>query len=301
MRPNKLTVATRKSALALAQARAFMAELCAKNPGLTVEELHVTTTGDRVQDRALSELGGKGLFIKEIEEALLDRRADFAVHSMKDVPAELAPSLAIACVPPREDPRDALVTRSGTGFLALPPAATVGTSSLRRGVQLAEWRRDVVIVPLRGNVDTRLRRCTEGSVDAIVLARAGLVRLGLAERASELLDPERCIPAIGQGALAIEVRSEDREVAELLSPLAHAETALAVAAERGVMLAVEGSCQVPVAAYARRDGEALRISALLAEPDGSRIRRSDQRVGWPDSEAEAHRIGVEIGAALRAS
>jgi hydroxymethylbilane synthase len=296
---DKLTVATRKSALALAQARAFVAELCARHPGLTVEELHVTTTGDRVQDRALSEVGGKGLFIKEIEEALLDGRADFAVHSMKDVPAELAPSLAIACVPPREDPRDALVTRSGAGFAQLPSAATVGTSSLRRRVQLAEWRRDVVIVPLRGNVDTRLRRCSEGSVDAVVLARAGLVRLGLADRTTELLDPERCIPAIGQGALAIEVRSQDRDVAELLSPLAHAETAIAVALERGVMLAVEGSCQVPVAAYARRDADSLRVSALLAEPDGSRIRRSEQRVAWPASEAEAHRVGVEIGSALR--
>jgi hydroxymethylbilane synthase len=299
MTRNKLTVATRKSALALAQARAFVAELCAKHPGLVVEELHVTTTGDRVQDRALSELGGKGLFIKEIEEALLDRRADFAVHSMKDVPAELAPSLAIACVPPREDARDALVTKSGASFVELPSAATVGTSSLRRGVQLGAWRHDLVIVPLRGNVDTRLRRCSEGSVDAIVLARAGLVRLGLADRTTQLLDPQRCIPAIGQGALAIEVRSEDRELAELLSPLAHAETAIAVALERGVMLAVEGSCQLPVAAYARRDGDLLRVSALLAEPDGSRIRTSDQRVSWPASEAEAKRVGVEIGSKLR--
>jgi hydroxymethylbilane synthase len=301
MKPKELTVATRKSALALAQARAFVAELISRNPGLSVKELHVTTTGDRVQDRALSEVGGKGLFIKEIEEALLERRADFAVHSMKDVPAELAPSLAIACVPRREDPRDALITGSGKSFAELPASSTVGTSSLRRRVQLAAWRPDVTIVPLRGNVDTRLRRCSEGSVDAVVLARAGMVRLGLADRVTELLDPARCIPAIGQGALAIEVRSDDRDVAALLAPLADAETAIAVAAERGVMLAVEGSCQVPVAAYARRDGDSLWISTLLAEPDGTRIRRKEQRVPWPDSEARAHAIGVELGAALRAS
>jgi hydroxymethylbilane synthase len=300
MNETKLVVATRKSALALAQTRALVADLVAAHPGLEVEELHVTTTGDRVQDRALSEVGGKGLFIKEIEEALLERRADFAVHSLKDVPAELAPSLVIACTPERVDPRDALVTRSGARFADLAPGSTLGTSSLRRRVQLSAWRPDVGVVPLRGNVDTRLRRCTEGTVDAIVLAHAGLMRLGLADRVTELLEPERCLPAIGQGALAIETRADDPHVAELVRALAHEQSELAVAAERGVMLAVEGSCQVPVAAYAVREGEQLWLRGLLAEPDGSRLRSQETRVPWPSSVADAHGIGVELGRALKA-
>jgi hydroxymethylbilane synthase len=300
MKPNKLVVATRKSALALAQCRAFLAELEAANPGLAIEELHVTTTGDRVQDRALSEVGGKGLFIKEIEEALLERRADFAVHSLKDVPAELAPSLVLACIPRREDPRDALVSASGRSFAELEPGSKIGTSSLRRRVQLLAWRPDLTIVPLRGNVDTRLKRCSEGVVDAVVLARAGLVRLGLADRTTELIDPSRCLPAIGQGALAIETRADDAEVAARLGALADEETTLAVSAERGVMLAVEGSCQTPVAAYALRDGSELWLRALLAEPDGSRLRRAEQRHPWPATAAEAHRFGVELGARLKA-
>jgi hydroxymethylbilane synthase len=299
MNRTKLIVATRKSALALTQSRQFIAELQARHPGLEIEELHVTTTGDRVQDRALSEVGGKGLFIKEIEEALLDRRADLAVHSMKDVPAELAPELAIACVPPREDPRDVVVTRSGCLFHELPAGAKIGTSSLRRRVQLAASRPDLEIVPLRGNVDTRLRRVGEGAVDAVVLAAAGLRRLGLAERASELLDPAECLPAIGQGALAIEIRAEDRALVELLAPLSDPETAIAVAAERGVMLAVEGSCQIPVAAHATREDGRLSLRAMLAEPDGSRLRRQALSTAWPADEAEAHRLGVELGTELR--
>lgn len=295
----RLTLATRKSALALAQARAWIAELTAHHPGLEVQELHVTTTGDRVQDRALSEVGGKGLFIKEIEETLLDGRADLAVHSLKDVPAELASGLTIACIPKREDPRDVLVTRTGAGFAELEPGSKLGTSSLRRRVQLAAARPDLEISPLRGNVDTRLRRCAEGVVDAIVLARAGLVRLGLADRVTQVLEPVDCLPAIGQGALAIEVRSDDAELRELLAPLSHAETAVAVAAERGVMLAVEGSCQVPVAAHAVRDGAELWLRALLAEPDGSRLRRREQRVAWPANEDASHRIGALLGAELR--
>ncbi len=299
MSARKLVLATRKSALALAQARAFVAELVARHPGLEVEELHVTTTGDRVQDRALSEVGGKGVFIKEIEEALLDGRADFAVHSLKDVPAELAPELSLACVPRREDARDVLITASGRPFAELPAASRIGTSSLRRRVQLASWRKDVEILPLRGNVDTRLRRLREGVVDAIVLARAGLVRLGLAHETTELLDADRCLPAIGQGALAIETRARDASVAELLAALDDAETRTAVFAERGVMLAVEGSCQIPVAAHALRDGEELWLRAFLAEPDGSRARRDELRVKWPRDAQAAHAIGVELGSRLK--
>jgi hydroxymethylbilane synthase len=298
---DKLTVATRKSQLALAQARAWMGELRERHPDLTVEELHVVTTGDRVQDRALNELGGKGLFIKEIEEALLDRRADIAVHSLKDVPAELAPTLAIGCVPLREDPRDVIVTRSGCGFMELPNGAKLGTSSLRRRVQLSAARPDLQIVPLRGNVDTRLRKCSEGVVDAIVLARAGLVRLGLAERATEIIDPELSLPAVGQGALAVEQRADDDATRARLAPLQHAETAIVVSAERGVMLAVEGSCQVPVAAYGVREGDRFWLRAMLAEADGSRLRRREIRCGWPKDEQEAHRLGVELGKALRSA
>lgn len=297
----KLVVATRKSQLALAQARAFMRQLEACHPGLRIEEKHVVTTGDRIQDRALSEIGGKGLFIKEIEEAIVDGSADIAIHSLKDVPAELAPSLAIGCIPQRVDPRDAIVTRSGGKLGELPPGSKLGTSSLRRKVQLGAAHPGLEIVPLRGNVDTRLRKCSEGLVDAIVLARAGLMRLGLADRATEVIEPEVSLPAVGQGALAIEMRAGDRATLELLAPLAHLETAIAVAAERGVMQAVEGSCQLPVAAYALRDGSELWLRALLAEPDGTRLRRREGRVAFPRDEAEAARFGVELGSALRAS
>jgi hydroxymethylbilane synthase len=297
----RIVVATRKSALALAQTRALIAEFRRLHPAVEVEELHVTTTGDRVQDRALNEIGGKGLFIKEIEEALLDRRADFAVHSMKDVPAELAPSLVIGCVPRREDPEDVVVTRDGRRLAELDPGSKVGTSSLRRSVQLRAAMPALGIVPLRGNVDTRLRRVREGAIDAAVLARAGLKRLGLLDHVTETLDPEFCIPAAGQGALAIEHRAGDVEIGEFLLPLADADTTIAVAVERGVLSAVEGSCQIPVAAYARRAGAELDLQALLAEPDGSNVRRRRARGPWPVDEAAARRMGIEVGDQLRGS
>jgi hydroxymethylbilane synthase len=298
----RLVVATRKSALALAQARAVMRALAERHPGLEIVELHVTTTGDRVQDRALNQIGGKGLFIKEIEEAILERRADLAIHSMKDVPADLAPGLVIGCVPGREDPRDVLVSRSSEMLQALAAGSRVGTSSLRRAVALRALRPDLEIVPMRGNVDTRLRRCADGVVDAIVLARAGLARLGLLDRVTETLDPDQLIPAVGQGALALEHRAADSAVAELLAPLADTDTTIAVSAERGVLEAVQGSCQLPVAAYARRDKIAidrLKLAAMLAEPDGSRLRRRDVDVPWPADESEARAIGRDVGNALR--
>lgn len=294
----RVVVATRKSALALAQSRAWMRALEAAHPGLVVEELHVVTTGDRVQDRALSEIGGKGLFIKEIEEALLEGRAHIAVHSIKDVPADLAPGLMLACIPEREDPRDVLVTRSGEKLAELPRGARIGTSSLRRKVQLARGRPDLEILPLRGNVDTRLRKLSEGLVDGIVLARAGLVRLGLAERATEVLEPDVCLPAVGQGALGIEISERDDRVRELVSVLEHTETARRVAAERGVMRAVGGSCQLPVAAYAERDGEQLLLTGFLADPDGSNGRQRSVRAPWPSSAAEAAGVGEALGAEL---
>jgi hydroxymethylbilane synthase len=293
------TYATRKSALALAQCRAFVAVLQQAHPNFSFEELQVVTTGDRIQDRALSEIGGKGLFIKEIEEALLDGRADFAVHSSKDVPPELAPSLVVDCFPERVDARDVLVTRSGAGFDALPPGATIGTSSLRRRIQLSALRPDLVFSVLRGNVDTRIRKCRAGEVEAIVLARAGMLRLGIENEASEVLSAERSLPAVGQGALAVEQRAADDEVRALLVPASHQETKIAVLAERGVMRAVEGNCQTPVAAYAVHQAGEIWLRALLAEPDGSNVRRQELRAPWPVSDLDATALGERLGAALR--
>ncbi|MEZ4229655.1 MAG: hydroxymethylbilane synthase [Polyangiaceae bacterium] len=293
-----LIVATRKSQLALAQSRAWMRALEAARPDVKCEELHVTTTGDRIQDRALSQIGGKGLFIKEIEEAILAGQAQLAVHSMKDVPAELAPGLEIGCVPLREDPRDVAVTRSGKPLAELPSGAKVGTSSLRRAVQISAWRQDLVIVPLRGNVDTRLRKCQEGEVDAILLARAGLARLGLLDRVTETLEPELVLPAVGQGALAIELASGDDGSRTQVAALDDPDTHVAVAAERGLMLAVDGNCQVPVAAFAQRIDDEMRLRGMLANPDGSQLRRREVVVAWPGSSDEAHRIGLELGREL---
>lgn len=297
MARRKITIATRKSPLALAQCRAWMKELSAL--GVEVAELHVTTTGDRIQDRALSEVGGKGLFIKEIEEAILEGKADAAVHSMKDVPAELAPGLKLALVSRREDPRDAIVTRHGQRFEALPAGAKVGTSSLRRAAMLRAHRPELSYVPVRGNVDTRLRKCTEGEVDAVVLAYAGMKRLGLEAQASQVFEPEQSLPAIGQGALALEIRSGDTELAHLIAPLACVETGISVAAERGVMRAVEGSCQVPVAAYALRDGAELWLRGFLAEADCSLPRFDEVRAPWPTTLEAADALGSELGKRLK--
>jgi hydroxymethylbilane synthase len=293
-----ITYATRKSALALAQARAFVRTLGELAPGREFRELHVLTSGDRVQDRALAEIGGKGLFVKEIEEALLAGEADFAVHSLKDVPPELAPGLVIGCVPKREDPRDVLVTSSGKSLMELPPGSRIGTSSLRRRVQLLRQRPDLEIVVLRGNVDTRLRKCREGEVDAIVLARAGLLRLGRADEATQVLAPEVMLPAVGQGALAIELRAGDETTGGVLAAAHDEETGIAISAERGVMRAVEGNCQTPVAAYAERRGNELWLRGMLAEPDGSRLRSREQRSPWPRPE-EAERLGLELGEMLK--
>lgn len=295
----KLVYATRKSALALAQCRAFVAAVRAANPGLEVEEKQITTSGDRIQDRPLAEVGGKGLFVKEIEEALLDGSADFAVHSIKDVPAVLPNGLHIACIPKREDPRDVLVSPKYGTLDALPEGATVGTSSLRRSVSLLSYRRDLKIVPLRGNVDTRLRKVDAGEADAIVLARAGLVRLGLEKRATSVLEPDVSLPAVGQGALGIEARIGDANVAGVLAKLHDRETATCVAAERGVMAALEGDCKTPLAAHARKIGSELDLAAFIAEPDGTRMRRAQQRIAWPASERDAEAFGREIGSRLK--
>ena len=294
----KVTVATRKSALALAQSRAWMAEL-RERAQVDTEELLVTTTGDKIQDVPLNQVGGKGLFLKEIEEALLAGQADLAVHSLKDVPAQLAQGLIIGCVPKREDARDAIRTRTGCFFKDLPSGAKVGTSSLRRTVQLRAVRPDLEYVPLRGNVDTRLRRCEEGVVDAVVLAYAGLRRLGRASEVTELLSPEICLPAVGQGALGIEIRAQDEGILSLVAELEDLETATLTASERGVLVAVDGSCQVPVAAHAEHVGDQLYLRALLADPDGSNLRREELRCPWPETLQRAQEAGMAVGRALR--
>lgn len=293
----KAVLATRRSKLALAQARAYVRELISKNPGLEVDELHVVTSGDRIQDRSLQELGGKGLFIKEIEEALLDGRADFAVHSVKDVPAELAPGLFLAAIPRREDPRDVLVTRGG-GIDSLRLGARVGTSSMRRALQLKLRRPDLVTEPLRGNVDTRLRKLEEGEIDAIVLAFAGLRRLGLESRASEIFEAEVMLPAVGQGALGIECREGDERMRELLSRTDDDATRITVEAERAFMRAVDGSCHLPVAGYCILDEKKLSLRALLANGDGSNVRRAESSVSRPSSTFEACQVARDLGARL---
>lgn len=294
----RVVVATRKSALALAQSRAFIARLAALHPHITFDELLVTTTGDVVQDRALSEIGGKGLFVKEIEEALLDGRADIAIHSLKDVPPALLPSLSIECIPEREDPRDVLVSTSGLPLAQLPSGSRVGTGSLRRRVQLLAHRSDLEVVAIRGNVDTRLRKAESGELDAVVLARAGLNRLGWAARATESIAPEVMLPAVGQGALGIEQRADDREVSELLAPLSHSDTKILVTAERGVMLAINGNCTTPVAAFGLRQGSSLFLRAFLAEPDGSRPRSVQTTTPFPETPEAAAEIGRRLGEGL---
>lgn len=295
-----LTVATRRSALALAQSRAWIRELLALHPALSVKEHHVTTSGDKILDRPLAAIGGKGLFVKEIEEAILAREADIAVHSLKDVPPELMPGLMLSCFPKRADPSDVVVTKSGQRIEELPANSRVGTSSLRRMVQLKSLRPDLEYIGIRGNVDTRLRKCAEGVVDAVVLARAGLMRLGLLDRVTQTLTFDQCLPAVGQGALAIEQRSDDSETFALLKPLQDPETALIVLAERGVMAAVEGNCQTPVAAFAEREGGQLLLRAMLAEPDGSQLRRTRRLAPWPQNPEQAFEFGKSVGQSLKA-
>ncbi len=293
----ELTIATRGSQLALWQAHHVKAALEAASPGIAVALEVIKTKGDKIVDRPLSLVGGKALFVKEIEQALLDRRADVAVHSMKDVPAELAPGLSMAAVSAREDPHDALCTRDGSGLDDLPQGARVGTSSLRRGCQLLSRRPDLRIDPLRGNVPTRLGKLDAGDYDAIVLAAAGLRRLGHADRISQLMVPEVSLPAVGQGVLGIEIRAGDDELGALVAGALH-DPVIAdyVAAERAFLAHLGGSCQTPLAAHAVGDGPEMRLRSLVGEPDGSRMLR-DERTG-PRVDAAA--LGVAAAEALLA-
>jgi hydroxymethylbilane synthase len=294
-----LRIATRGSALALRQTALVRARLGAAHADLAaadaVEIVTIRTTGDRVQDRPLAEIGGKGLFAKEIEEALRDGRADLAVHSLKDLETRLPSGFELAAILPREDPRDALLARHAAGLTALPYGAKVGTSSLRRRAQLL-WRRpDLAIVPWRGNVDTRLGKLASGEVDAIVLALCGLERLGRAGLATEILEPEVMLPAVGQGALAVECRAGDETVRALLRPLDDPDTALCVGAERAMLAALDGSCRTPIAGLAEIAGGRLVIAGLLATPDGRTVIRA-RRAGAP---REAAALGADLGRELR--
>lgn len=275
-----LRIATRGSALALWQANHVRSLLMANDPALSVELLVLKTTGDKIVDRPLQAVGGKGLFVKEIEEALQDGRADLAVHSMKDLPTALAEGLAIVAIPERADPSDALCLPQGAKVKSLddlPRNGKLGTSSLRRVCQLKRVRPDFVIDALRGNVDTRLRKLDEGQYDAIVLAAAGLDRLGLGDRIALRLSSEQMLPAVAQGALALETRADDTESRRRVAALDHAPTRLRVEAERAFLARLEGGCQTPIAAFAEVVGEELRLRGLVGSPDGNAIVAGEQR------------------------
>ena len=271
MHPDTLRIATRKSALALWQAEHVAERLRRAHPGLRVELIGMVTRGDKILDSPLAKVGGKGLFVKELEQGLLEGRADLAVHSMKDVPVDFPAGLGLTAILAREDPRDAFVSNRFPRPDALPPGARVGTSSLRRQCQLAARYPGWAICNLRGNVNSRLAKLDAGEYDAIILAAAGLKRLGLAERIARPLEPEFSLPAIGQGAIGVECRLDDARMRELVAALDDPATRIRVAAERAFNARLQGGCQVPIAGYAVLEGDRLWLRGLVGEPDGSRI------------------------------
>ncbi len=269
--PEKLIIATRESRLALWQAEHVRTRLQALYPACRIELLGMTTRGDQILDRSLSKVGGKGLFVKELETAMEEGRADLAVHSLKDMPMEVLPGFSLTAVLERADPRDALVSSGFASLAELPAGAVVGTSSLRRQAMIAARYPHLVVQPLRGNLDTRLRKLDQGDYAAIILAAAGLQRLGLPERIRAYLEPEQSLPAAGQGAMAIEIVDTRPELAGWLEPLNHLPTAAAVHAERAVSRAFGGSCQIPLAAYATVNGQDMHLRAFVATTDGRRV------------------------------
>jgi hydroxymethylbilane synthase len=291
----KLIIASRESRLAMWQAEHVRARLVELYPDSTVEILGMTTRGDQILDRTLSSVGGKGLFVKELEVAMAEGRADLAVHSLKDVPMDMPPGFELAAVLEREDARDAFVSNGHASLEQLPDGAVVGTSSLRRQALIAARFPKLVIKPLRGNLDTRLGKLDRGDYAAIILAAAGLKRLGLPHRIRSLLEPEQSLPAPGQGAMAIEILSARSDLRALLAPLNHAESALAVTAERTLSRAFGGSCQIPLAAYATVDGAAIHMRAMVATPDGRQL-ASAEACG-PSSAPE--QLGRQIAGMLR--
>ncbi|MCE7601698.1 hydroxymethylbilane synthase [Vibrio fluvialis] len=292
-----IRIATRQSPLALWQAHYVKDALQAAHPGLEVELVTMVTRGDVILDTPLAKVGGKGLFVKELEVAMLEGRADLAVHSMKDVPVDFPEGLGLVTICEREDPRDAFVSNTYASLDELPHGAIVGTCSLRRQCQLKEARPDLVIKELRGNVGTRLGKLDAGEFDAIILAAAGLKRLKLEQRIRSFIEPEQSLPAVGQGAVGIECRLDDARLRELLAPLSHAETTDRVLCERAMNLTLEGGCQVPIGSYALLEGDDLWLRALVGEPDGSHIVRGEIR--GPRQDAE--RLGVELANQLLAN
>lgn len=289
-----IRIATRKSPLALWQAYYVKEALQQAHPGLEVELVTMVTKGDVILDTPLAKVGGKGLFVKELEVAMLEGRADLAVHSMKDVPVDFPPGLGLVTICEREDPRDAFVSNHYENIEQLPQGAVVGTCSLRRQCQLKAHRPDLVIKELRGNVGTRLSKLDAGEYDAIILAAAGLKRLELQERIRSFIEPEQSLPAVGQGAVGIECRTDDERMLELLAPLNHVETADRVKCERAMNLTLQGGCQVPIGSYALLEGDQIWLRALVGEPDGSNIVRGEIR--GPRTDAEA--LGVQLAQQL---
>jgi hydroxymethylbilane synthase len=294
-RDGVLRLGSRGSKLALWQAEFVQFEVERKT-ARKVEIERIKTTGDMILDVPLSRVGGKGLFVKEIEEALLSGRIDLAVHSMKDVPTDLPPDLAIAAITKREDPRDAFLSDKVKRFEDLPKGARIGTSSLRRQTQLLGLRPDLVVLDNRGNLDTRIRKMEEGKFDAIILAAAGLRRLGWEQRITQVLPEEVSLPAIGQGALGIEIRRDDAETRDAVSFLDDRDTSISVRAERGFLKRLEGGCQVPIAAYGRTDGDAVFLQGMVGRPDGAEIVRGSARGTVADPEA----LGVALAEQLLA-
>ena len=293
--PSVVRIATRESRLAMTQTEMVSAALRARHPGLRVEIVGMTTRGDRVLDRPLAQVGGKGLFVKELEQAMLEGRADIAVHSMKDVPMEVPREFSIVAFGEREDPADAFVSNRHASMAALPAGAVVGTSSLRRECQLRGRYPRLELRPLRGNVNTRLAKLDAGEYDAIILAVAGLKRLGFEDRIRDTW--REAIPAIAQGILAVEFRRERADLAELFAAFEHAPTACAARAERALGLVAEGSCEVPVGALASVRGEELRIEAFIGMPDGTRIVRERASGRCADAESIGHALGERLLAA----
>jgi hydroxymethylbilane synthase len=292
----EIRIATRKSALALWQAEYVKARLEASHPGLKVSLVPMVSRGDKLLDAPLAKIGGKGLFVKELETALMENEADIAVHSMKDVPMEFPEGLGLYCICEREDPRDAFVSNHFDDLDALPPGSVVGTSSLRRQAQLLARRPDLKIQFLRGNVNTRLAKLDAGEYDAIILAAAGLIRLGFGDRIRSSIGVDESLPAGGQGAVGIECRTGDSELHALLECLNHAPTATRVVAERALNKRLNGGCQVPIACYAVLEGEQLWLRGLVGQPDGTVLLRAEGRA--PASEAEA--LGVQVAEELLA-
>jgi hydroxymethylbilane synthase len=288
-----IRIATRRSPLAKWQANHVADLLRGNEPGLEVRLHELVTRGDKILDVPLADVGGKGLFVKEIEDALLARDAEIAVHSMKDLPALLAPGLVVGAVPEREDPRDALCSPRWLTLDKLPRGAKVGTSSLRRGAQLKALRPDLELHMVRGNVETRLRKASEG-LDAVVLAYAGLRRLGLAQHATHVLSPDEMLPAVAQGALALEARADDPGTLKRLAALEHPETRVRTEAERGFLARIEGGCQVPIAGHARVDGQTVTLRALVASLDGTRVIRGERSAPLAGARAMGEALAEEL-------